>query len=295
MQEWFANDFYAVRLDASTGERHEVPLALPLRGEAWTFSYLVREYERSALSALSALNAAVATAEVSNLQTLQLSDRVSSSKIEGIHADVDRLRFHRNNPTEKPPSDLEEVLALSYAYDLIFRDVQGRPITQESLRQAHETMWMYATDGHARPGAYRDRSVYIVDSATGESQCVPPPAWMVPHLMSDLFDFMEHAEISSLKKIAVVHHRFEAIHPFADGNGRIGRMLIDAMLKSEGLLSGPFLNLSTQIFKERARYYRLLAETSRSGEFEEWIVWFLRLVTQAAQSSLALLSQSRTG
>lgn len=295
MREWYANDFYEVRRDAESQQQHEIPLPLPLSADAWTFSYLVQEYERSALAALSALDAAVATADVGHLQTLQLSDRVSSSKIEGIHADVERLRFHRNNPTEKPPSGLEEVLALSYAYDLMFRGIKRTSLTQTRLREAHEKMWMYSIDNHARPGSYRDRTVYIIDSATGEVECVPPPAWMVPHLMSDLFDFMEHAEMSSLKKIAVVHHRFEAIHPFADGNGRIGRMLIDAMLTKEGLLSGPFLNLSTQIFSERNRYYRLLADTSRLGDFDEWIVWFLRQVAQAAENSLTQLSQSRAG
>lgn len=274
MDKWYANDFYAVTFDATTQQRHEVPLPLPLGKDQWEFSFLVRDYERDAQAALAELNAAVAAASSSELNELEDLGVLFSAAIEGCG-----------------PECLE-VLALGVAYSLAFEVEPEREMSQAFLRALHQELMM-ASEMFEPSGVYRERTVYIIDSATGRAESVPPPAWMVPQLMTDLFEFIERAELPPLIKAAIAHHRFEAIHPFADGNGRVGRLLIDAMLVSDGLLTGPYLNLSSEIYRDRQRYYTLLADTSRLGDFDEWVTWFLRMVTQAAESSRLALTESR--
>lgn len=274
MNKWYANDFYAIRFDESTGERHEVPLPLPTGSAHWSFSYLARSHEQAALAALAKLNVAASSAFPERVMNLVWNEILASSKIEGVAPESDESR------------------GLEAAYDFVFRQSAQEKFTQAHLREAHSILWMYAPNARAQPGEYRSRAVYIVDSATGVVESTPPPANMVSQLMTDLFEFIDTAQIPALMKAAIAHHRFEAIHPFADGNGRIGRLLIDVMLTQSGLTARPYLNLSTQIFRERRRYYELLASTSQSGDFDEWLVWFLRLVTQAAEVGERSLRQS---
>ncbi len=271
MTEWYSNEFYEVRSDPATGERHEFPLPLPLSASAWSLSYLVGIYERSALGALEMLRELVADASADSIGQLQLRGVHASSAIEGCDA----------NSAET------DALANVYA-----QCHWGEALTQTGLREAHAILWMFGSNAHAQPGEYRDRPVYIVDAATGQAETVPPPAWQVPALMTDLFEFIDKSELSPLVRAAIAHQRFEAIHPFADGNGRIGRLLIDAMLVEADLLAGPYLNLSTAFYSERQRYYSHLAEVSRTGDFEQWILWFLRMVEQAALASAQALRKA---
>jgi Fic family protein len=167
-----------------------------------------------------------------------------------------------------------------------------RPVNNALIRQMHEVL-MTDVRGHECRGRYRHRQVYIGNEALGidAARLVPPAAHLVPELMEDFQRAWEREEHFSLVRLAMLHYQFETIHPFDDGNGRLGRILTLLGLCSFGLLTVPLLNASLHFERHRQQYYDGLLRVSTHGDWQGWVGFFLEGLRVAAVESTQKLNE----
>lgn len=135
---------------------------------------------------------------------------------------------------------------------------------------------------HSTPGEFRRNQNWIGGSSPDDAVFVPPPVDAMIPALNDLEQFLHDRSLPMLIHLAIAHYQFEVIHPFLDGNGRCGRLLIPLVLIERGVLPQPLLYISVYLEKNRTQYYDLLLQTSRTGDFEPWIRFFLRAVSAQA-------------
>jgi Fic family protein len=223
-------------------------------------------------------------------------EAVLSSKIEGTQASLSDLFFFQATPTEQPQiPDVREVA--NYVRALEHGLASRLPISVRLICEMHELLMTGVRGNEERPGELRVAQNWIgaVGVNIGAATYVPPTPAQVPKALANLEKFVHaDSELPPLARIAMVHYQFEAIHPFRDGNGRIGRLLIALLLSRWGLLEPPLLYLSAYFERHRTSYYRHLLEVSRAGRWENWLRFFLRGVAEEAEDAskrtLALLS-----
>ncbi|MFA5664685.1 Fic family protein [Castellaniella sp.] len=164
------------------------------------------------------------------------------------------------------------------------RDPKGLPISVRLLCEAHRLLLDGARGAGKQPGELRHSQNWIGGTRPGNAAFVPPPPERVPELLSNLERFIHETKdgLPPLVKIALVHAQFETIHPFLDGNGRIGRLLIAALLEHWKLLAEPLMYLSGYLKQHQAEYYRRLSIIRTEGDWESWIAFFLEGVAVAA-------------
>lgn len=216
-------------------------------------------------------------------------EAVLSSKIEGTEATVsDLLRFEAEGPNARGsvPPDVQEVanyiLALEYG---TARIADGFPIVLRLIREIHERLMQGVRGDRATPGEFRRSQNWIgpPGCVLRDATFVPPPVVEMHEALGDLERFLnEEPELPLLVQLAMVHYQFEVIHPFLDGNGRVGRLLVPLVLQSRGVLTKPLLYLSVFFERHRQTYYELLLQTSQSGDFDRWVQFFLDAVTAQA-------------
>ncbi len=183
--------------------------------------------------------------------------------------------------------DVEEVTNYLRAFRRVqqqLRSPKGLPVSVRLLCEAHRLLLRGTRGAGKQPGELRRSQNWIGGTRPGNAVFVPPPAERVPALLADLEKFI-HArkpDLPPLVKIALVHGQFETIHPFLDGNGRLGRLLIGALLEQWGLLAEPLLYLSGYLKKHQLEYYRRLSAIRTDGDWEAWIAFFLEGVSVAA-------------
>ncbi len=216
-------------------------------------------------------------------------EAVLSSKIEGTQASLSDLAlFEAGQPAAGGGGDVREVFNYVAAMDHVLDPQRQLPISLRLLRDAHRILLSGVRGGYATPGEFRTTQNWIgqpgavVDTAT----YVPPP----PERMWECLDAFEkhlHAgpELPPLLNIAALHYQFEAIHPFVDGNGRVGRLLVVLLLVEWGLLPGPMLDLSAYIEPRRDRYYEALLRVSTHGDWRGWFSFFLEVIEQQARDA----------
>jgi Fic family protein len=170
------------------------------------------------------------------------------------------------------------------------------------IKEIHEILMSGARGGKKAPGEFRKTQNWIGGSRPGNARFVPPPPDKVIECMSDLEKFLHKPDdkLPTLVKAALMHHQFETIHPFLDGNGRLGRLLITLFLCTEKVLIEPVLYLSLYFKIHRDRYYELLNSTRESGDWESWIEFFLEGVlaiskqaSETAREILTLIENDR--
>jgi Fic family protein len=210
-----------------------------------------------------------------------------TSQIEGTQATLTDLFDDEAGLTVANTDDVEEVTNYLRAFRLVrdsLRSPNGLPISVRLLRDAHRTLLAGARGGGKQPGELRRSQNWIGGSRPGRAVFVPPPPERVPALLADLERFIHEAEsdLPPLVRIALVHVQFETIHPFLDGNGRIGRLLIAALLEQLGLLPEPLVYLSSYLKQNQAEYYRRLSAVRTDGDWEGWTAFFLDGVETAA-------------
>ncbi|MDP9174857.1 MAG: Fic family protein [Planctomycetota bacterium] len=205
-------------------------------------------------------------------------EAVLSSQIEGTKATLSDLLLFENAESDERTTDVREVLNYVRAMELGLESLKNRPLGCAIIRDLHQRLMSGARGSEQMPGAFRTHPVFIGRSQRiEEARFVPPPPLEVERLMRGLEVFIQTpGNIPPLVRAALAHYQFEAIHPFHDGNGRVGRLLITLMLCSEGLLSQPLLYLSAFFERNRQEYYDRLLEVSRRGAWNEWIEFFLR-------------------
>ncbi len=218
-------------------------------------------------------------------------EAVFSSRIEGTQASLRDLYAAEASlplfPLERRVDVLEVrnyVRALEYGIQLL-KDI---PISTRLLREMHRVLLEGVRGQNRAPGALRTVQNWIGGPGGIEHAVyIPPPPQEVPRLMVQLERYI-HSEspFHTLVDLALIHYQFEAIHPFLDGNGRIGRLLIVLLLLARGVLEQPLLYLSAFFERHRSRYYELLLKVSVAGAWEEWITFFLEGVRSQANDAL---------
>lgn len=202
-----------------------------------------------------------------------IKEALLSSAIEGVFTtllDVFTAPLIANKPDKQTQLVLNYSLALNAALDLIQNN--GLPIVSKVIFQAHKVLMSNGDGDNANPGHYRQQAVRV-------GNLIPPSAPKIPHLISQLEQFINNDNsLPTLVKAGLVHVQFETIHPFLDGNGRIGRLLIVLMLVESGLLKAPILYPSYYFKKNQMEYYHHLDRVRTHGDFEGWIRFYLEAI-----------------
>jgi Fic family protein len=217
-------------------------------------------------------------------------EAVLSSRIEGTIATIGQLAlFEEANAPESETGDVREVFNYLAALDAGFDSIaQGYPISNWLMRQLHKQLMTNVRGSDQSPGSFRVKQNAIGVRGRGfdHASYIPPPPTDLPELLGDLERFIQQpAEMPVLAQIAQVHYQFEAIHPFMDGNGRIGRLLIALLLCQYGVLSQPLLYLSDYFERNRDEYIYRLLSVSQRGEWNEWISFFATGVAEQARDA----------
>ncbi len=217
-------------------------------------------------------------------------EAVLSSQIEGTQSSLAQLLLFELEETPGVP--LDDVLEVSnYVAALehgLKRLKEGFPLSNRLIREMHAVLLSRGRGSEKSPGEFRRTQNWIGGTRPGNAHFVPPPPQHVQDCMSDLEHFLhnEGNPYPALIKAALAHVQFETIHPFLDGNGRIGRLLIAFILHHDGLLSQPLLYLSLYFKQHRSEYYRLLDVVRMEGDWEAWLDFFLEGVEQTASNAV---------
>ena len=217
-------------------------------------------------------------------------EAVLSSQIEGTQSSLsDLLLFELDEAPGVPFDDVVEVSNYVAAMDHgMERLLEGFPLSNRLLREIHAKLLARGRGADKMPGEFRRSQNWIGGTRPGNARFVPPPPAMVEDCMAALERFIHDTEtpLPDLVKAAAAHVQFETIHPFLDGNGRVGRLLIALMLHRSGILRQPLLYLSLYFKQHRDEYYRLLDTVRREGDWEAWLDFFLEGVAQTAGSAV---------
>ncbi len=228
-------------------------------------------------------------------------EAVLSSRIEGTQTSLSDLFYFEaarkeEQKTEAQKTDVLEVVNYVKAMDYGLKRLKELPISLRLMREIHEILMKNVRGQHLTPGEFRRSQNWIgpAGCALNDAAFVPPPVREMHEALGELEKFLHNRDnIPGLIQCALIHYQFEAIHPFLDGNGRIGRLLITIFLCEREFLSYPMLYLSAFFEKYRREYYDQLIAVSQRGEWEEWINFFLRAIIvqskDAAENSKAIL------
>jgi Fic family protein len=212
-------------------------------------------------------------------------EAVLSSRIEGTRAGLAELYAYEAGQPVSPPSDVREVHNYVRAFEYGLERIHTLPVSLRLLRELHQRLMEDVRGEQATPGEFRRSQNWIgpPGCTLNQAHFVPPP---VPEMNEglDAFEKYIHGDDPSppLIRLALIHYQFEAIHPFLDGNGRIGRLLISLLLAHWNLLPLPLLYLSAFFERNRQQYYDLLLAVSERGACSDWVSFFLRGVLAQA-------------
>lgn len=214
-------------------------------------------------------------------------EAVLSSQIEGTQSSLsDLLAFEADESTDVPLDDVQEVsnyvAALNHG---LARLRDGMPLSLRLIREIHNQLLHEGRGAEKMPGEFRRSQVWIGGSRPGTAHFVPPPADYVMETMGALELFLHAPDTPVLIRAALAHVQFETIHPFLDGNGRVGRLLITFLLCAHEVLEEPLLYLSLFFKTNRDEYYERLDRVRTHGEWEEWLRFFLRGVFETSQQA----------
>lgn len=213
-------------------------------------------------------------------------EAVLSSQIEGTQSTLSDLMLFELDDLRVPIDDVKEVSSYVAALEHGVERLRSLPLGGRLIREMHAKLMAKGRGSEKDPGEFRRSQNWIGGARPSLAHYVPPPVHEVLSCMGELDKFI-HAEddMPTLIRAALVHVQFESIHPFLDGNGRIGRLLVTLLLQQSGKLSRPLLYLSLYLKAHKAEYYRLLDRVRAEGDWEAWADFFLRGVAETAQSA----------
>lgn len=223
------------------------------------------------------------------IQMHVVKEAQTSSRIEGTQTEMDEAL--EEDPAEIAPEkrdDWQEVRNYISAMNQSLADLRTLPLSNRLLCKGHATLMQGVRGEGKTPGEFRRSQNWIGGASLADAVFIPPHHDQVPALMGDLEAFWHNDQIAvpELIRIALSHYQFETIHPFLDGNGRMGRLLITLYLVSKGLLHQPCLYLSAHLEKHRAQYYDALTAVRTRGDLVGWIKFFLVAINETARQGV---------
>lgn len=240
---------------------------------------------------LGRLDGSIQTLPDSDLFVLMYvrKEAVLSSQIEGTQSSLnDLLRAEARIFDPDRPADVREVSNYVAALNYGLERLEDFPVSIRLIREIHERLLSGVRGAYLRPGELRESQNWIgpAGATLNNATFVPPPPHEVPNALSDLERFIHSKDaMPPLIRIGLTHAQFETIHPFLDGNGRVGRLLITFLLCQQGILQSPVLYLSHFLKANRAEYYEQLQNTRVDGGWESWLKFFLRGVAQVSREA----------
>lgn len=219
-------------------------------------------------------------------------EAVVSSRIEGTQTNMDEALMDEDEISPERKDDWKEVNNYIKSLNDAIEQMQKLPISSRLLRGVHSTLLDSVRGEYKLPGQFRSSQNWIGGSGILDATFIPPHQDHVGELMNDLENFIHNEDINvpNLIKIAIAHYQFETIHPFLDGNGRVGRLLITLFLVDKEILTKPLLNLSTYFEKNKSLYYDNLTFVRTKNDMKQWLKYFLVGVIETAEKSSQTLS-----
>jgi len=218
-------------------------------------------------------------------------EAVLSSRIEGTRTNLDQLLKEEAAPRAIPDADLREVQNYVVALEEGIALLGQLPLSLRLVREMHARLMRDVRGGAATPGEFRREQNWIGGSTIDTAVYVPPPPERLEELLGGWEIYLHDRTFPDLIQIALLHEQFEAIHPFRDGNGRLGRLLVPLFLIERGRLPQPLLYLSGYLESNRRQYYDLLQAVRTDGAWQKWILFFLDAVEKSAGAAMHQASE----
>jgi Fic family protein len=276
-------------IKASTGYKAFIPAALPPKIE-WDNALVYSLSRADFLLGKLAREGSMLPNPHLLLRPFITREAVLSSRIEGTQTTLGQMLAADSGAIVKQnPDDLQEVQNYIKALDYGIKRLQELPLSLRLIKEIHEVLMQGARGSHATPGEFRHTQNWIglPGCTVHTAKFVPVPPEYLLDVLSELERFLHDRQFPPLIHIALCHYQFEAIHPFLDGNGRVGRLLIALLLIEQQMLPSPLLYLSAFFEGTRDEYYRQLYNVSRDGAWRDWLIYFLNGVAVQSEDVLS--------
>ncbi|MGI4805206.1 MAG: Fic family protein [Janthinobacterium lividum] len=293
MEKQYLEKFISGHLEKGVAYRYFLPNKINHQWQ-WADSSLNTLLEKASLK-LGELNSFAKLVPNIDLfiQLHVTKEAVVSSKIEGTRTNMDDAVLPIDEISPEKRNDWLEVKNYTNALNTAIDELNTLPLSSRLLRQTHEILLQGARGEHKMPGEFRRSQNWIGGNSLADASFIPPAHNYVDELMGDLENFLHNTdiEVPALIRIAIAHYQFETIHPFLDGNGRIGRLMITLYLVSEKVMENPLLYLSMFFEKNKSLYYDNLTRVREKNDMIHWLKYFLVGIAQTAEQAVQALSK----
>ena len=227
------------------------------------------------------------------IQMHVLKEATQSSKIEGTQTNIEEALRDKLDISEERRNNWEEIQNYIEALKSAIEKLDILPFSSKLIKQTHEILLQEVRGKHKAPGEFRTSQNWIGGASIADAVFIPPVHTEVNNLMGDLEEFAHNdaIQLPDLLKIALIHYQFETIHPFLDGNGRVGRLMIPLYLVEKSILKRPILYLSDFFEKNRSLYYSNLMKVREQNDIKQWFKFFLVGIIETAKGGIETFDQ----